>query len=161
MEIHKAFELISDKLESWVTVLIQMIPNLFVACIVVVVGLFVAKKIRNFLHKKLDSAFPTKTLSSLFITVIYVFLIGIILFAALRILNLDKTITTALAGAGIVGVALAFAFQDIAANFMSGIFLAFRKPFVMNEAIRIKEFEGYVREIRLRVPPYKLTKDKW
>ncbi len=81
---------------------------------------------------------------------IYVFAIGVVIFTALRVLKLDKTVTTALAGAGIAGIALAFAFQDIAANFISGIFLTFQRPFFIREAIRIKDLEGFVQDMSLR-----------
>jgi small-conductance mechanosensitive channel len=40
--------------------------------------------------------------------------------------------------AGILGLALAFAFQDIAANFMSGIFISFRKPLKVGDIVQIK-----------------------
>jgi small conductance mechanosensitive channel len=65
-------------------------------------------------------------------------------------LNLEKTIATALAGAGIVGLALAFAFQDIAANFISGVFISFNKPFHLREVIRVNDIEGVVISIQLR-----------
>ena len=55
-----------------------------------------------------------------------------------------------LAGAGVLGLALAFAFQDIAANFMSGIFISFRKPINIGDIVKIKDYMGKVTEINLR-----------
>lgn len=49
--------------------------------------------------------------------------LGLGLFIILGILQLDKAVTTLLAGVGVVGLALCFAFQDFAANFVSGIIL--------------------------------------
>ena len=43
-------------------------------------------------------------------------------------LNLDKAVTSLLAGAGILGLALDSPFAIIAANFMSGVIMAVRKP---------------------------------
>lgn len=57
---------------------------------------------------------------------------------------------TALGAAGILGVGLAFAFQDIAANFISGVFLAFSKPFKVGELITTNDLEGFVVEVKLR-----------
>ncbi|RQP14416.1 MAG: mechanosensitive ion channel family protein [Chryseobacterium sp.] len=150
MNLEKALELISQKLNFWVSTVIKMLPNLLLASLILVVGIYLAKRVRDFARRKLEVHFHNRTLGDLVISLVYVVAIGIVIFTALRILNLDKTITTALAGAGIVGIALAFAFQDIAANFMSGIFLSFRRPFKIGEAIRIKDFEGFVEEIRLR-----------
>jgi len=53
--------------------------------------------------------------------------------------NLDKAVTSILAGVGILGLALAFAFQDIAANFMSGIFLSFRRPLAVGDIVKTND----------------------
>ncbi|MBK7110828.1 MAG: mechanosensitive ion channel [Flavobacteriales bacterium] len=53
----------------------------------------------------------------------------------MSILHLDKTVTSILAGAGIIGLALGFAFQDIAANFISGITMAAQRPIRVGELI--------------------------
>ena len=50
----------------------------------------------------------------------------------LGVLGLDKTVTSLLAGAGIVGLALGFAFQDVAASYLSGILLALVRPFAQS-----------------------------
>lgn len=150
MNLDKAIELLTQKLELWATSLIKMLPNLFVASLVLILGIYTAKQVRNFIDKKLRKYFPTKTLADLSISIFYAFIIGVVIFIVLRILNLDKTITTALAGAGIAGLALAFAFQDIAANFISGIFMSLRRPFYVGDAIRVKEFEGFVVEMKIR-----------
>ena len=55
-----------------------------------------------------------------------------------------------LAGAGIAGLALALAFQDIAGNFISGIFISFRRPLHIGDIVKIKDYMGKVEEINLR-----------
>lgn len=55
-----------------------------------------------------------------------------------------------LAGAGIVGLALGFAFQDIAANFISGIILVLRKPIAIGDVISSNGHFGTVHAINLR-----------
>jgi small conductance mechanosensitive channel len=65
-------------------------------------------------------------------------------------LNLDTAVTSLLAGAGIVGLALAFAFQDIAANFVSGIVMSFTRPMEIGDLVRVKDYLGIVESIRLR-----------
>lgn len=150
MDTGAAFKIVLEKLNTWVTELIKMLPNLLLATCILVLGLFLAQKVRRFAKKKLIRFFPTKLIGDLAISLIYTFCIGVIIFSTLKILNLDKTITTALAGAGIVGVGLAFAFQDIAANFISGTILSFSRPFKINDLIKIKEFEGFVVELKLR-----------
>jgi small conductance mechanosensitive channel len=59
-------------------------------------------------------------------------------------------VASLLAGAGILGLALGFAFQDIAANFMAGIYLSIEHPFRAGHLIRSKEIEGIVKKVHLR-----------
>jgi len=55
-----------------------------------------------------------------------------------------------LAGAGVVGLALSFAFQDLATNFISGFFIVIQKPFVLGDYIKTNNYQGHVKEISLR-----------
>lgn len=142
--------LLSDKLSHWFKELVRLLPNIAIAAIAIVIGFFVAKFIRRIALKLIGKISHNVTLNNLFSTVVYVFCIGIVLFTALSILNLDKAVTSILAGAGILGLALAFAFQDIAANFMAGIFMSFRKPLTVGDVVKINGYMGKVREINLR-----------
>ena len=51
---------------------------------------------------------------------------------------------------GLLGVALAFAFQDVLENFIAGIFLAARRPFGQGDEISTADHEGFVEDISLR-----------
>lgn len=150
MDVDHAFEQLIDKLNIWFSALIGMLPNLLLASLILVVGFYLSKGIRNQANKRIRRFFPTITLADLSINLIYVFCLGVVIFSALKILNLDSTIMTALGAAGILGVGLAFAFQDIAANFISGVFLAFSKPFKVGELITTNDLEGFVVEVKLR-----------
>ena len=150
MDINKAYELIIDKLLFWFKEMIRLLPNIALAAIVLVLGLYVAKWIKNLAGKGFRRVVHNESLSNLFRSTVYIFLIGVTLFIALSILKLDKAVTSILAGAGIIGLALAFAFQDIAANFMSGIFLSIRRPIHIGDIVEIKDFMGKVVEINLR-----------
>jgi small conductance mechanosensitive channel len=69
---------------------------------------------------------------------------------ALQIMQLDKAVSSLLAGVGIIGLALGFAFQDLTANFISGAFIAFKRPFDIGHTIETNGFTGTIQEIRLR-----------
>jgi small conductance mechanosensitive channel len=150
MDVNKAYQLIMNKLTVWMDELIKMLPNILLAAIALVIGLFIAKKIRGFSKKIIKKFSNNTTLNSLFASIIYIFFIGITLFTVLSILHLDKAVVSVLAGAGVVGLALAFAFQDIAANFISGIFISFRKPLHIGDIVKLKDYMGRVEEINLR-----------
>lgn len=150
MNLNNAYKLISGKLILWLKELIKLLPNIALAALIVVIGFFIAKWLRKLAAKFLHRFIHNQTLDNLFSSLVYIFLIGVTLFAALSVLQLDKAVTSILAGAGIIGLALAFAFQDIAANFMSGIFLSIRKPLHIGDIIQIKDYMGKVEEINLR-----------
>ncbi len=150
MDVSKAYELVTDKLLIWLKDFIRLVPNIALAAFIIVFGLLIAKYIKNFLRRLMMRFIKNESLDNLFSSIIHVFLIGIVFFIALSVLNLDKAVTSILAGAGIIGLALAFAFQDIAANFMSGILLSIRKPLNVGDIVKIKTYMGTVDEINLR-----------
>ena len=65
-------------------------------------------------------------------------------------LNLDKTVTSLLVGVGIIGLALGFAFQDIVANFISGVIIAIQQPFKKGDLLETNSYFGRVHKISLR-----------
>jgi small conductance mechanosensitive channel len=82
--------------------------------------------------------------------VIFIAFVATGIFVALSILQLDKAVTSLLAGAGIIGLALGFAFQDIAANFVSGVLMAIRRPVRLGDVIESNSYFGSVVNINLR-----------
>lgn len=150
MNIEKAIEVLYSKLHQWLIEIIKMVPNIALAVLILLAGIFIAKKIRGFAKRLFLKYSPTNTLVNLSVNFIYILSVGITIFIVLRILHLDTAITSMLAGVGIIGLALAFAFKDIASNFMSGIFISFRKPFSVGDIIKVKDYMGFVESIRLR-----------
>jgi len=80
---------------------------------------------------------------------IVVIVIGAIV--ALQILQLEDAVTSVLAGAGIIGLALGFAFQDVAANFISGVIIATQEQFSVGDLIETQDVFGTVKKIELRM----------
>lgn len=150
MEIEGMYDLITGKLENWLSTTIEMLPNLAMALLVLIVFYVLAKFIKKFVGRILSKVTHNQTVTGLAQTVLGVLVIGIGVFFALSILNLDGTVTSLLAGAGIIGLALGFAFQDIAANFISGILLSVRHPFGIGDIIDTNGYFGEVKKLNLR-----------
>ncbi|MEO7959957.1 MAG: mechanosensitive ion channel [Ginsengibacter sp.] len=150
MDLNKAFDIMKGKLTTWLQEIIRLLPNIIVAAIVFVIGLFIARYIKRLAVKLIAKISKNTTLNNLFSSIIHIVFIGITLFTVLRILHLDTAVTSILAGAGIIGLALAFAFQDIASNFISGVFISFRRPLHIGDIVKIKDYMGKVEEINLR-----------
>lgn len=148
--MNEAYRLVTVKLETWLSTTIEMLPNLALALLVLVVFYVIGKMLRKFVRTLLEKATTNKTVIDLAETVMSVLIIGIGVFFALSILNLDGTVTSLLAGAGIIGLALGFAFQDIAANFISGLLLSIRHPFGIGDIIESNDYFGTVQKLNLR-----------
>lgn len=150
MEIRNATDLILETIESWIRTMIIMLPNFVVAVLVVIIGIFVARLVRKLIGKTMSKMTRHKALLSLITTTVHIAIILVFCFIALNLLNLDTTVNSILAGAGILGLALGFAFQDIMANFMSGVIMAIRRPFEEGDLINSQDHKGVVVKLNLR-----------
>ncbi len=150
MDVEKAYDLIVQKLTLWLRELIRLLPNIILAALIIVLGIFLAKYIRKLATRLIRKITHHEAINNLFASFIHLVVVGIFFFIALSILQLDKAVTSILAGAGIAGIALAFAFQDIAANFMAGIFLTVLRPIRIGDLVRTNDFMGKVIMINLR-----------
>lgn len=150
MSISEMIQLVIDKLKSWLEMAIQLLPNMALAVVVLVAFVIAAKIVRRFVTKVLGKYSDNVAVNRILTYIVYVAIIAFGLFAALGILNLDKTVTSLLAGAGVIGLALGFAFQEIASNFLAGIFIAFNKPYKVNDIVEIDSWVGTVSQIDLR-----------
>jgi small conductance mechanosensitive channel len=148
--MEKWMVLIKNKLFQWLTGFVRLLPNLAMAVLVFVTFFFLAKWIRKFSNKLFLRISDKPSVSGLFSSMIYMAFISVGLFIGLDLMHLEKTISSLLAGAGIIGLALGFAFQDLTANFISGLFIIFRKPFENGQIIDTNSFIGTVEDIQLR-----------
>ncbi len=149
-DINNAFYLLTNKLQAWGKQLVLMLPNLIIAFLVLVVTFVLARLVRKATEKVLPRVSHSAALNNLASAIVYVSVVLMGVFFALGILKLDKTVTSLLAGVGIIGLALGFAFQDIAANFISGVIIAVRKPFGVGDVIESNDHFGTIERINMR-----------
>lgn len=71
-----------------------------------------------------------------------------VLFIGQNILGLN--ITTLLAGAGVAGLAIAFAAQDTIANFFGSLMIIIDQPFTVGDYVKIDAYEGNIERVGLR-----------
>jgi small conductance mechanosensitive channel len=143
-------ELINEKLRHWWESFIKLLPEIVLALLVMVVAVIIGRLIRRNLYKLLIRVSAKPSFSSLFSTITQIIVLLTGLFFALDILQLNKAVSSLLAGAGIIGIILGFAFQDITSNFISGVYITLKKPFELGHTIKTNDFIGNVEEIQLR-----------
>lgn len=78
-----------------------------------------------------------------------VLLFGLSLF--LKQVGLGGVAGGLVAGAGLSAVVIGFAFKDVGENFLSGIFLAFRRPFRVGDVVTVIDISGKVVGLDLRI----------
>ncbi len=150
MNFQTLIETFQSTASEWANGLLQLAPNLLAAGLVLVMFWLLARVARSLVRRGLTHVLSNQQARSLVSTISYLAVLAGGLMAALNILNLEKTVTSLLAGVGIVGLALGFAFQDLAANFMSGIFMSFRRIFSHGDVIEAAGIMGKVVEVDLR-----------
>ena len=150
MDINASFNQILEKVAGWIEGFVLLLPNLLVAILVALAFALAARLVRGIVRRALARVSSHAELNGLLATVASLVVLVTGLFVALGIVGLDKTVTSLLAGVGIIGLALGFAFQNIASNFVSGVLLLTRRPFGANDVIRTNDFMGTVMDIDLR-----------
>ena len=145
-----------DKLEEWAIAFVRLLPNIALAILIIIIGFFLAKFISKFAKKQMTRFHVDKTISGFLGRILFMIVVVFGVMVALSILNLSGTVASILAGLGIIGLALGFAFQNTAANFMSGIYITFNQPFAIGDVIETNNgVMGNVIDISLRITKVK------
>lgn len=132
--------------ESW----LDKAPDILVGLILFIFFIFLGIFLRRLVVRRLFAKSPDKlpvVFAGRFIMLLMV-LLGVIAF--LNAVGLAGTARGLLAGAGVTALVLGFAFKDIGENLLSGIFLAFGRPFRIGDLIEVDNFLGNVRMLNLR-----------
>lgn len=156
MNTKDLYATVLEKLEGWANAAIAYLPNIILAIICVILAFFVGKLIRKYSSQLLQKMGTNKTIRRFLsrLTFLVILLLGFLL--ALSVMDLTKTVSSVLAGLGIIGLALGFAFQDTAANFMSGIYITFYQPYAIGDLIETNNGnKGFVQDINLRITKVK------
>ncbi|WP_028607428.1 mechanosensitive ion channel family protein [Olleya sp. ITB9] len=149
-QLSEAYNLLIGKLEGWLNAIISNIPNLLLAIVVLFVSYFIAKYVNKYVTKLVSKRVHQNSITNMIgrLSSVVVVLAG--LFLALGILNLSKTLTSLLAGAGVAGLAIGLALQGTLSNTFAGIVLSFRKKIQIGHWVETNGFSGEVIDINLK-----------
>ena len=149
-KVDEVYKLLSEKLESWIEGGITLLPNIVVAFLIAILFGIIAKVVGNVVGKLMRRTFESRQIAGLLTSIIKSIILVAGIFIALDFVGLKGTVTSLLAGAGIVGLAIGFAFQDMTENFIAGVAMGIRKPFEIGDVIEAEGVFGNVKEINLR-----------
>jgi len=139
-----------ESLKQLVRETTAVLPLLVVAAIVIVLSYFLAAAAARLTRWTTENRIENKLLRQVagnFVGVI-LFIIGV--YIALRVSGLTRLAVTLLGGTGLVGLALGFAFRDIAENYLASILMSLNRPFRVGDLIEVEGAKGFVRTVTTR-----------
>lgn len=142
-------DLIFERVDNIIDGTVRLLPNFVLAVIIFFAVLLVGRLIRRLIRK----AFSTSEQRNIGIVLARI-ANWISIFAAIMLATMiivpDVGVSDLLAGLGVGGVAIGFAFKDILQNLLAGILILLRQPFRIGDQIRFGEYEGTVEHIETR-----------
>lgn len=149
VDVRTRLETVYDEAEMRVLRLLAHLPLLLAAALIVFlaswIGGFVSRRL-HWLRLRTRNPYLDGLMRRAVRAVIL--LVGFLI--ALDLLNATALVGAMLGSAGVLGLALGFAFKDIAENYIAGILLSLRRPFEPGEMVRIDSYEGKVAALSAR-----------
>jgi len=149
-QIQTSWSNLSNKLSGWLDSLILNLPNFLIALLVFVLSYWLSRYLQGWIHRILKKVIKQHSIRGLVsnIAAIAVIILGILL--ALAVLNLDGTLKSLLAGAGVAGLAISLALQGTLSNTFSGLFIAIKDELNVGDWVESNGYSGKVVDIDLR-----------
>lgn len=129
---------------------IQTIPMLGIGLLVVVLFWVFAKVVAYLSQGMVQRRIESELLQQVLLTALVVVLVLVGIYVALRVTDLTRLAMTLVGGTGLVGLALGFAFRDIAENFLASILISLNHPFRIGDLVEVEGRKGYVQRVTTR-----------
>ncbi len=149
-DIYKSLGKLGGKLQEWLDAIVLNLPNFILAILVFIFFLLLAKYLGKVFNRLFLNRIRQDSIRLMTVKVIKALIILVGFFVALDLLNLDKALTSILAGAGVVGLAIGLALQGTLNNTFSGLILSFLPELQIGDWVETNDYAGQVIEINLR-----------
>ena len=144
------FYALIEKLQGWGESFILKLPNFVMAVLVFCIFWFIAKYVSKFVRNILMRGVSQDSIRVIGGKTAFAITALIGFFVALGIMDLDKVLTSVLAGAGVVGLAIGLALQGTLNNTFSGVILSFMPRLQLGDWVETNDYAGTVEDITLR-----------
>jgi small conductance mechanosensitive channel len=122
-------------------------PKVFVAIVIIVVGIFVGRWVGKATARGLRKFELEPPVRELLVRIVKILILGMFTIMALQ--NLGVELLPLIAGIGLAGAGIALAMQGVLSNVVAGLTIIFTRPFRVGEYISISGVEGGVESIGL------------
>jgi len=141
---------LSANLQIYYNGFITLFPKLIMAILIFYVLLFIANKSRKIANRKLTERMDDPLLAAFLSRIIKITIVLFALMVVMNVIGLAGMAGGLLTGASISAVIFGFAFKDIGENFLSGIILAFNRPFRVGDIVELDSIKGKVVALNIR-----------
>lgn len=139
--------MILDTMKGWIPGLAAFGYRLFIAALILFIGLRIAKIVRRMLGRTFERMEMEVSLRKFLLSASYAVICGISIFAAADKIGISSASILALLGSA--GIALGLALQGSLSNFAGGVLILMMKPFKVGDYIMCNGNEGSVSAIGL------------
>ncbi len=141
----------TDKLNQYLEDLmdwaVTFVPKLLLAILVIIIGMWLVKRISRLIRATIDRAGVSNEVSSFLGSIIDIVLKLAVFLLAASIIGFEVSSLLALVAA--VGFAVGMALQGFLGNFASGITIVFLKPYKVGDWVEVDEKFGKVEAVEI------------
>ncbi len=141
---------VTNKLNTWLDVFIENLPNLGIAFVVLILSFIISKYTSRFTKKIIKRRVHKDSIANIIAKTTATIIVLTGLFLALGVLNLSETLKSLLTGAGIAGIVIGMALQGTLSNTIAGVVLSFRDKIRIGDWVETSGFSGEVMDISLK-----------
>ncbi|MCK7590996.1 mechanosensitive ion channel family protein [Subsaxibacter sp. CAU 1640] len=149
-ELGKAYDGLINKLIGWMNAIVEGLPNMALAILVILIAYILAKYVFKLVNKITARRVKQQSIVNIISKLAYIAVITLGIFLALGILDLSKTLTSLITGAGVLGLVIGLALQGTLSNTISGIMISFRKKIQIGNWVETNDFAGEIIDINLK-----------
>ena len=139
----------SNQFQSWWQAFLSHLPEIVLAIAILAISYLLSRITFRVTHKIVERNVGQKSVGRLITKTVSGLVVFLGLFLALQAMNLGKSVTGLLAGAGISGLVIGLALQGTLSNTISGIVLALRKNLRVGDWIETIDYKGEILQIAL------------
>ncbi len=141
-------------IELWNSFLFH-VPQIILGLFILVLAFMISRWLSNLFKNRISRRMEDPLLSTFLSRVLRIILVVLGILLAFNVMGLTGIAAGLLAGAGVGALIIGLAFQEIGANFIAGIILAFNRPFSVGDTIEIDGMMGKVVSLSLRATQIK------
>ncbi|MFY7671303.1 mechanosensitive ion channel family protein [Tenacibaculum sp. MEBiC06402] len=135
--------------ENW-NHFIDQVPQIILGIVIIAAGLMLTRVITNFFKRTISNKTEDPLMVNFLSRTIKLGLLIMVIMFAMKVVGLGGVATGLLTALGASTVIIGFAFKDIGENFISGVILSFKRPFGINDTVKIDTIFGKVKALEFR-----------